>query len=59
MTVEGVLKSRRQRRLREWNGVLPALVMVKRNQVTMGTPDGDFLDLPIEAGDVLIIGGID
>ncbi len=59
LTVEGFLRHSRWRMLNEWRGTRPALILIKRDGITLGTKTPEFLGLPVEAGDVLIIGLVD
>ena len=59
LTVEGVLKARPQKRLNQWKGAKPSLVLVKKDQIKLGEPTREFLGMSIQPGDVLIIGGVE
>ena len=59
LLVRTFLKAESSKWLNNWNGHRPALVLAKKNEIRLGNLSAEFLDLPIEAGDVLFSGGFD
>ena len=59
LTVEAVLKSFPEKRLNQWKGTLPTIVLISRDRIILGTNTENFLSHPIMPGDALLFGTIE